>query len=815
MSDSIDRFFAHLQETTGEILPVTPTGVLRFDLVDDSTTTTWFVTMRDGRARVKRTGGDADCVVEMQAADFEGLLAGRSNSVALLFRGVVSIEGDLKLYLLFRRLLPKQADSGNPDPDVGVPVSRERDGIRLHEWSSVFHGNMFMISGQDGNAEAGPTVPLGLFFFDTRFLSTWRLSVDDQPLASLSVDDVRSFESKFALVPGRPAHYVNTTTSILRHRWLRENLEEEITLFNFAPEPVRYTVRLDVGADFAEIKEVHDGFHRQRTVTSTVDQDALRLHYRRQTLHRETVISSSQPAHIDEQGFTFTVTVDSHGTWSTRMRVLTLVRDLRQRDLRERLYSSTTRARAEAGREIDAIVSTAPRLRADHEGLSEAYECSVRDLAALYYQGLNFAERLPATGLPWSMTLLGRESLVSSFQALPFLPDRAVNTLRIMALAQGARHDPFRAEQPGRIVQESRYGESAAFDDSPEAADFGAVDTTPWFVILLDEYERWTGDADLIRRYEVEARAAVDWLDTDADPVGTGYVWSDRRETRAGPVNESWRSSAEGICFHDGRLATYPHAVCEVQGYTYDAKLRAARLARRFWNDRALADRLEREAADLRERFNSDFWLPDRGYYALALQTDGTPVDALASNVGHLLFSGIVEPAHAERLVGHLLGPALFSGWGVRSLAATEGRFSPLGQYTGAVWPWDNSIIAWGLRRYGFKEEAARLSTALLAAGRYFGGRLPGFFAGYDRERTRVPVPYRFTDSPYAPSSGATLLLLRVLLGLEPYDDHLAVDAAVPEEMGQIALLDVRGRWGYADALGRGRRLRDQHPPRS
>ncbi|MFY1701321.1 glycogen debranching N-terminal domain-containing protein [Micromonospora sp. WMMA1923] len=809
MSRPLDRFFEQLAESAPDRLPSTPTGLLQF-VFDDGAHPAWFVRLDGRRVQVERTGHRPDCVVELSTTAFEDLVAGHDHVVAMLFRGIVSVEGDLSLLLVFRRLLPTAADSGNPHPVGGVVRRTPRNGIGLHERTSIFFGNSFMISARNGDVEAEPTVPLGLFFFDTRFLSTWRLTVDGEQLAVLSIDDIRSFESKFALVPGQPTHYVNTTTSILRHRSIGDDFEEVLTLFNFAPEPVRYTIRLDVGADFAEVQEIRDGFQRPRTVSASVDQDSLRLHYRRQTLHRETVISTSEPAHIDEHGLTFTVTIESHATWSTRLRVLTLIRDLRRHDLRDRLRSATGRSRVEAGREIDEIVSNVPELRADHLPLNEAYRVSVHDLAALYYQGVNFRERLPATGLPWSMTLLGRESLVSSFQALPFLPERAVSTLRILALCQGTRVDEFRGEQPGRIVQESRYGESAAFNDAPDAADFSAADTTALFLVLLDEYERWTGDRDLVCRYEIEARAALTWMDEYADPVGAGYVWSSRRQTRTGPINESWRGSPQAICFHDGRLPTFPQAICEIQGYTYDAKLRAARLARRCWGDPALAERLEREAADLRVRFNRDFWLPDRGYYALALQADGTPVDALASNIGHLLFSGIVEPERAGSLVDHLLGPALFSGWGVRTLASTEGRFSPLGHHNGAIWPADNSLIAWGLRRYGFKREAARIAWGLLEASRYFGGRLPGFFAGYDRDRTRVPVPYRFTDSPYAPSAGATLLLLRALLGLEPYGNHLAVDAGLPEGTGEIELLDLRGPWGYADALGRGRPFRDR-----
>ncbi|MEU1886885.1 glycogen debranching N-terminal domain-containing protein [Micromonospora sp. WMMD987] len=811
MDGLIDEFFAGLTTDCRGRLPAAPAGLLRFDLTaEDGETATWFVRLAAGQPQVTRTGDRPDCTVEVRPEAFARLLAGRDNLVAMLLRGSVSVAGDLALLFTFRRLLPVPADSTGTDRAADLVPHTAPDFIGLHETTRVFAGNLFMISAQNGDVLTEPTTPLGLFSFDTRFLSTWRLTVNAETLSVLSVDDVATYEAKFGLVPGEPTHYVNATTSVLRHRWVGPEFEEEITLFNYAPEPVRYVVRLDVAADFAEVLEVRDGFRRSRPVTATVAEDTLRLHYKRGGLHRETVITSSTPARFDEGGLTWTFTMAPHATWSTRLRVLALLRDLHRRDLRERLTSSVGRDHHQRGRDIAARTAVVPRLRADHKPLQQAYEYGVRDLAALHYPGLNFQAALPATGLPWSMALLGRESLVSSFQALPFMPDRAVNTLRILALSQGVRQDPFRGEQPGKILQESRYGDSGAFNDTPEAASFTAADTTALFVILLDEYERWTGDEDLVRGFEFEVRAALRWLGTDADPDGTGYVWSARHPTRTGPQNESWRNSAEAICFHDGRRATFPQAICEIQGYAYEARRRAARMARRFWADPAWADRLERDAATLRQRFDRDFWLPERGHYAVALQGDGTPLDSLTSNMGHLLCTGIVADHRAEQVVAHLFSPALYSGWGIRTLASTAAEYNPLGHHTGAVWPWENSMIAWGLRRTGFRAHAARIATGLLDAARHFQGRLPAYLTGYDRAITHVPVPHGFTDSPYAPSAGAPLMLLRTLLGLEPYEDHLAVDAAMPEELGQIELLDIRGRWGYADALGRGRPFGDR-----
>jgi glycogen debranching enzyme len=248
-----------------------------------------------------------------------------------------------------------------------------------------------------------------------------------------------------------------------------------------------------------------------------------------------------------------------------------------------------------------------------------------------------------------------------------------------------------------------------------------------------------------------------------------------------------------------------PRATCELQGYAYDAKLRGARMARTFWDDPGYAARLEREAAELRDRFNRDFWVADGRYYALGLDPAGSQVDALTSNMGHLLWSGIVPKDRARHVAEHLLGPELFSGWGVRTLGVNEARYNPIGYHVGAVWPFDNSLIAWGLQRYGFRREAWKIAQGMLEAAQVFGGRLPEAFGGYERELTKYPVEYPTACSPQAWSTGAPLLLLRAVLGLEPHADHLAVSPALPEAVGRIELLDIPGRWGLADAFGHGR----------
>jgi glycogen debranching enzyme len=303
-----------------------------------------------------------------------------------------------------------------------------------------------------------------------------------------------------------------------------------------------------------------------------------------------------------------------------------------------------------------------------------------------------------------------------------------------------------------------------------------------------------------VRYLEQEARAALSWIDVYGDLMGDGYVWYERRNLTTGLENQCWKDSWDAISYHDGRFPGLPRATCEIQGYAYDAKLRGARLARLVWDDPAYAMELEASAAALRERFNRDFWIEDREFYALALDPEGRHVDSLSSNIGHLLWSGIVDRSRAAKLAEHLLGPQLFSGWGVRTLGTEEERYSPIGYHVGTVWPFDNSFIAQGLARYGFREEASRIAEGMIDAAEFFHGRLPEAFAGYDRSLTKYPVQYPTACSPQAWSTGTIMLLLRAVLGLEPDGDKLTVDPVLASVSNRIQISGIPGRWGKADA---------------
>lgn len=670
----------------------------------------------------------------------------------------------------------------------------------------ILDGNTFVVSEETGDIEATPTEPTGLFSLDTRFLSTWVLTINGERLNPLSYDDLQYYEARFFLVPGVATHYVDAKLSVVRERTVGGSFRETLTILNHDEEPVDLEIRMDAAADFADLFEVKDELlSKKGEIYAEAESDRLRLGYRRGNFKRETMITSSVPAKFDKGGFAYTLRLEANEQWVANIDVRTLTLGPGGRDLRMGLRAHSAE-RLALQQDLEAWIANAPTVNSEREDLTATYGRCLVDLAALRFVPLSLGgAALPAAGLPWFMTMFGRDSILTCLQVLPFAPEMSRTTLQILATLQGTRFDDFREEDPGRILHEMRYGETAAFEEQPHSPYYGSVDATPLFIVLLDEYERWSGDGALAKALQVECRAALKWIDHYADLVGNGYIWYERRNTDTGLENQCWKDSWDSISYRDGTLPPFPRATCEVQGYAYDAKVRAARLAREFWDDPALATQLEREAADLKERFNREWWVEDGGYYALALDPDGRQCDVLSSNIGHLLWSGIVDDDRAPKLAEHLVGPRLFSGWGVRTLAEGEARYNPIGYHNGTIWPFDNSFVAWGLRNYGFAEEAATIANGILDAARYFSGRLPEAFGGYPRELTKFPVEYPTACSPQAWSTGAPLLLLRTMLGLEPHEGHLAVEPRLPVGMGRIEVLDIPGRWGRVDAFARGR----------
>jgi glycogen debranching enzyme len=670
---------------------------------------------------------------------------------------------------------------------------------------SILDGSTFAVSDRRGDIDARPDQAQGFFFRDTRHLSRWRLIVNGVVPDVLSTDNLEYYFAQFFLAPPTGTIYENPYLSVIRRRWIGEGLVERIEVLNHGREPYDLDLALLADADFADLFEVKDQLPKKGERYRRIEGNTLVLGYRREDFVRETRISADG-AELGEEGLRFRARIAPKGRWEAKLELLPVTSEGAQapgprgRGARPSLRAS-----------FKEWLEAAPRIAADPPAVVNAYRRSVIDLAALRFYPADGAEHsaspvpegasVPAAGLPWFMALFGRDSLLTSYQALPFLPELARTSLQVLAATQGKTVDGFRDEEPGKILHELRFGELTRFHERPQSPYYGASDTTPLFLVLLDEYERWSGDAELVRRLEAPARAALDWIDRYGDRDRDGYVEYQRAE-ETGLENQCWKDSWNSILFQDGTVAPSPRATCEIQGYVYDGKVRAARLARAFWDDEALADRLEAEAAELKRRFNRDFWMPSRDYFAVALDGQKRQVDSLTSNPGHLLWSGIVDEDKVEPVVRQLMGPKLFSGWGIRTMAEGEGGYNPIEYHNGTVWPHDTAIIAAGLARCGRREEAATLCAALFAAALHFRFRLPEVFAGYDRAATAFPVEYPTASSPQAWAAGAPLLAIHTLLGLEPVGDHLAVEPVLPKVIRRLEVKGVLGRWGRADAAG-------------
>jgi len=408
--------------------------------------------------------------------------------------------------------------------------------------------------------------------------------------------------------------------------------------------------------------------------------------------------------------------------------------------------------------------------------------------------------------MPWFMTIFGRDTLITAYALLPFAPALAAGALEALAALQGDRVDDFRDEQPGKILHEIRFGKLTALRRIPHDRYYGSVDATPLWLILLSEHRRLTGDDDLCLRLQGPARRALEWIDRFGDMDGDGFVEYGSRSSH-GLFNQGWKDSWDGIQFADGTLPQPPIALCEVQGYVFDAKMRTAEIADEVWREPELAERLRLEASELFVRFNDVFWIDRRrGYYALGVDSEKALIDGMTSNMGHLLWSGIVPEHRAQQVVDRLLSPELYSGWGVRTVSSEDRGYNPMGYHMGAVWPHDNALISMGIGRYGYRQEAARIAMALWEAAAFTNGRLAEVFGGFPRAETGTPVRCPTASSPQAWAAGASMLLLRSILGLDVIDGRVACDPALPPEAGPLGLFGLRMLGGRFDVRAEGSR---------
>ncbi|MFN8081706.1 MAG: glycogen debranching N-terminal domain-containing protein [Kineosporiaceae bacterium] len=627
---------------------------------------------------------------------------------------------------------------------------------------TLVEGSTFCIGASNGDLV--PPAVHGLFFRDTRILSRWQVRVDGHELEGLKVDQPDPFSAVYlSRTPPRPGR-ADSTLLVVRRRYIGDGMREDLTLENLAAEAVGCTVTVLVESDFADLFEVKENrVHPLAGRVGITATDSFQAEYRWMG-HSRGVRVSADPVPAYQPGvLTFHVVVPARGRWEACLQVQASVDDV---PVPGRHLCGQPTGSSSPEQALSAWRRHAPRFDG-HAGLTATLRRSQEDLGVLRIFDREHPERAAvAAGAPWFMSLFGRDSLLSAWMALPVDRGLAIGTLQTLGGLQGKVDNPLTEEQPGRIMHERRAGLATELMLGGGDVYYGSADATPLFVMLLEQAWRWGARTEEVTALLPFADRALDWVIGDGDRDGDGFV-EYRRATDRGLANQGWKDSWDGINFAGGRIAEPPIALCEVQGYAYAAFRARAALAADFGDEQG-AHRWSERARSLKAAFHEAFWLPEQGYYAIALDGDKQPVDALASNMGHCLWTGIVDDEHAAQVVEHLLSPAMFTGWGVRTLASTMGAYNPMSYHNGSVWPHDTAIVLAGMVRYGFLEQAQQVATGLMDAAEAFGGRLPELFCGFDRSEFSGPVPYPTSCSPQAWAAATPLLLLRSLLQLEP-----------------------------------------------
>jgi glycogen debranching enzyme len=637
---------------------------------------------------------------------------------------------------------------------------------------AVKEGETFLYCDLEGNLDHGGDYGLGLYHRDTRYLSQFRMTISGRDPVLLSSSSERAYMSHVDLTnpdlyEGGEIAVPQQTLNIRRIRAINGRLFERVRVKNYNGHAVSLDLAFSMGADFADIFEVRgmmrddDGELESHTITDR-RVDFTRLG--RDGVHRLTRIEfASTPDRIDEEDDgTITATFRLHlGPYQTRMLGLTvdpitggaepapLEFDIAVHDLR--------RSYEDWERESTQVVT-------DNELFDQLLERSIRDVRALSTRTAD-GHMMLAAGIPWYVTLFGRDALIAAHQLLSVNPSLARDTLELLARYQGTREDPWRDEEPGKILHEIRHGELAGAGAIPHTPYFGSIDATPWFLILYGAHLRWTGDLDFARALLPNAEAALRWIDEYGDRDDDGFVEYQTRSP-GGIRNQGWKDSHDSIVHADGRMAETPIALAEVQAYVYLAKIRMADVYEALGQDRP-AEFLRGEAHELRRRFNEAFWMEDEHYFAGALDRDKRQVRTVVSNPGHALYCDIADPEKARAVAKRLLAPDMFSGWGVRTMSKSAAGYNPMSYHNGSVWPHDNALIAAGLKRYGFVRSTNRVATALFDAAIHADYlRLPELFCGFTRRSPNRPVSYPVACSPQAWAAGAPFLMLQAMLGI-------------------------------------------------
>jgi len=678
-----------------------------------------------------------------------------------------------------------------PEPRVAYHNTEPRKVNNL----TLIDGKTFLSTNFSGDIMPPGAPDVGFFHNDTRFLSRLELRVDGYRTVVLSSSTEQTFASQIELTTGqstlRDTYEIPENTVHIRREQLlhSEILYDYLTFENFNFQELELAIELAYEADYMDVFQVR-GVARQELghyYKPVAQRDCILFFYRgRDGVARETSIHLSPPP--DEVNGTtarWKLKLPPFKRFHIQTTITPLVEDKRSRAGRID-FGYSLRARREAFNEWE---SHSTHFESSNRIFDQMMGTCVGDFHAL--QIPDGKEHVIAAGIPWFATMFGRDSIIAAFQSLLLNPQLAGETLRVLARHQGKEQNDWRDEEPGKILHEYREGEMTRSGEMPFGPYYGSVDATPLWLILLSETFNWTSDEQLVKDMLPHAYRALNWIDEYGDLDGDGFIEFQRRSPK-GLANQGWKDSWDANMHRDGQVAKSPIALCEVQGYVYEAKYRMASLLRSF-GDTATADRCKKDANDMAKRFEKAFWMPQHGFYAMALDREKRQLQVISSNPGHLLFTRMLPQERARSVTQRFMQPDMFSGWGWRTMAQSERVFNPLSYHRGSIWPHDNSIAAHGMALYEFRDCALKLFTGLVQAALNFRDyRLPELFCGIERREHDKPVQYPVSCSPQAWASGASFLLLTSVLGIRPSAHRKELNIVNPTLPNWLDHLNIR-----------------------
>ncbi|MGH7152797.1 MAG: amylo-alpha-1,6-glucosidase [Acetobacteraceae bacterium] len=665
---------------------------------------------------------------------------------------------------------------------------------------SIHQGHTVLVTEPDGQI-SWPS-DRGLYFFDTRLISAWAIYANGESWQLLnggpmSFDSARVFLTNRAFLT-EDGPVKENTLGLAISRFVSGGMHEDFDITNYNRRPVRFNLEIAFRCDFADIFEVKQNkiVRRGRISTHWADnKQCLTTTYRNRDFMRAVRVTAdcTETQAVDANGrLSFEITLDPEASWHA-----CLLYDLVDG---ENVYKAPTDCTHHAhysvhAREMDEWRQSVLKIRSSNEEFYRYYRQAVEDMAALRLpvDGTDHMVFVPAAGLPWFVALFGRDSLIVSLQTQLVYPEFAGGAIDVLSRYQAKERDDYRDAEPGKILHELRYGELAHFKLIPHTPYYGTADATMLFLIVIHAAWRATGDRQFLTRHLPNIEAALDWIDHWGDRDGDGFQEYQTRSP-AGYENMAWKDSGDSMTYPDGTPVKGPKALCELQGYVYDAWLRMAEVFEQL--DRAdRAAELRDKAKRLFDRFNDVFWDERTGFYAYMLDGQKRPVWTVASNPGHLLWSGIVPEERAGRVVQRLMQPDMNSGWGIRTLSAEHPAYNPYSYQNGSVWPHDNGIIAYGFKRYGYATEAAEIARDISrAASHFILNQVPELYSGVQRDPVSFPVQYLGANVPQAWAAGSAFMLLQALLGIHPDAPagRLYVDPSLPPWLPDVTLHDLR-----------------------